>query len=96
LFVREVKGGAEPGRPILLIHGARVPGLASFDLDVPRGSLAADLARRGFDVLSKELVHPNVRVVVIPQATRFVHLDRPEHGRSQLLHEVRGFVQGGK
>jgi pimeloyl-ACP methyl ester carboxylesterase len=36
--------------PILLIHGARVPGIASFDLPVPGGSLAADLAQRGFRV----------------------------------------------
>ncbi len=34
--------------PILLVHGARVPGVASFDLPVPGGSLAADLAEEGF------------------------------------------------
>ena len=54
LFVREVRAGAtteqNQAKPILLIHGARVPGLASFDLDVPGGSLAADLAARGFAV----------------------------------------------
>src|ERR1700756_3209050 len=53
LFVREVVAGSEPDRaqpPILLLHGARVPSLASFDLDVPGGSFAADLAQRGFDV----------------------------------------------
>lgn len=54
LFVREVVIGSGPadvlGEPILLIHGARVPGLASFDLAVPGGSFAADLAKRGFDV----------------------------------------------
>ena len=53
LFVREVRG-ADPGEahgvPILLLHGARVPGVASFDLDVPNGSLAADLARAGHAV----------------------------------------------
>ncbi|WP_343712063.1 alpha/beta hydrolase [Inquilinus sp.] len=45
--VREVRprdGGA--GEPIILVHGARVPGIASFDLEVPGGSLAADLADR--------------------------------------------------
>jgi hypothetical protein len=43
--VREVKPVAATRRePLLLIHGARVPGIASFDLDVPNGSLAADLA----------------------------------------------------
>ena len=55
LFVREVKSSREKAsaktiRPILLIHGARVPGVASFDLDVPGGSLAGDLAERGFTV----------------------------------------------
>ena len=51
LFVREVSPDAAPaGRALLLLHGARVPGLASFDLQVPGGSLAADLASRGFDV----------------------------------------------
>lgn len=45
--VSEVKPSSpDRGRPILLIHGARVPGVASFDLDVPNGSLAADLAVR--------------------------------------------------
>ena len=54
LFVREVVNGSTrgqaAGKPILLLHGARVPGLASFDLSVQGGSFAADLARRGFDV----------------------------------------------
>lgn len=35
---------------MLLLHGARVPGVASFDLDVPGGSLAADLAAAGHPV----------------------------------------------
>src|SRR4030095_11874547 len=51
LFVREVKARSSKSvRPILLIHGARVPGIASFDLAVPGGSLAGDLAERGFAV----------------------------------------------
>lgn len=50
LFIREVR---RPGAPadinsaVLLIHGARVPGIASFDLPVAGGSLAADLAATG-------------------------------------------------
>ena len=50
LFVREVRASAPSGAtraPILLLHGARVPGVASFDLPVPGGSLAADLAAAG-------------------------------------------------
>ena len=51
LGVREVRRDGPPrGRPVLLLHGARVPGVASFDLPVRGGSLAADLARRGHRV----------------------------------------------
>jgi hypothetical protein len=54
LFVREVMipagVGYRTGEPIFLLHGARVSGLASFDLSVPGGSIAADLAKLGFDV----------------------------------------------
>src|SRR5262244_2628438 len=52
LFVRELR----PVRtslqktPILLLHGARVPGIPSFDLPVPGGSLAGDLADHGYVV----------------------------------------------
>jgi pimeloyl-ACP methyl ester carboxylesterase len=45
--IREVRPRAgAASEPIILVHGARVPGIASFDLDVPGGSLAADLAER--------------------------------------------------
>jgi alpha-beta hydrolase superfamily lysophospholipase len=50
IFVREVRDGGTQHMqkgPVLLLHGARVPGIASFDLDVPNGSLAADLASNG-------------------------------------------------
>ncbi len=51
IHMREVREGRGGGcDPILLVHGARVPGVASFDLPVPGGSLAADLAERGFCV----------------------------------------------
>ncbi len=42
-------------RPILLVHGARVSSKASFDLPVAGGSLAADLASRGFDVYTLDV-----------------------------------------
>jgi pimeloyl-ACP methyl ester carboxylesterase len=53
LYVREVSASPNSQtlpKPILLLHGARVGGVASFDLPVAGGSLAADLAERGFDV----------------------------------------------
>lgn len=48
IFVRELRpeGVAAGSEPVILIHGARVPGIASFDLPVPGGSLATDLAVR--------------------------------------------------
>ncbi len=52
LHVREVRLASAAGaRPVLLVHGARVPGVASFDLPVPGGSLAEDLALAGHRVL---------------------------------------------
>lgn len=52
LLVRELatRDSSSDVTPILLIHGARVPGLASFDLDAPGGSLAAELAERGLAI----------------------------------------------
>ena len=54
LAVTEV-GQHHGKRPILLVHGARVSSKASFDLPVPGGSLAADLAARGFDVYTLDV-----------------------------------------
>lgn len=53
LFVREVvpAGRADASLPpVLLVHGARVASVGSFDLPVPHGSLAADLAAAGLRV----------------------------------------------
>jgi pimeloyl-ACP methyl ester carboxylesterase len=52
LSVREVRDiDVVAGKPpVILLHGARVPGVASFDLDVPGGSLAEDLAKAGHRV----------------------------------------------
>lgn len=49
IAVREVMpaGGGASGTPILMLHGTRIPGISEFDLPVPNGSLAADLAVRG-------------------------------------------------
>ncbi|NPD23219.1 alpha/beta fold hydrolase [Corallococcus exiguus] len=51
--VREVKDtGMQVANlpPLILLHGARVPGRASFDLPVEGGSIAAELARAGHAV----------------------------------------------
>lgn len=51
IFVREVMPSSSPtGVPILLIHGGGPGGIASFDLDVPGYSLAADFAQAGHPV----------------------------------------------
>jgi pimeloyl-ACP methyl ester carboxylesterase len=52
LAVREVRTGPlQGGRPaVILLHGARVAGIPSFDLPVPHGSLAADLAVAGYRI----------------------------------------------
>ncbi|MDX3924467.1 MAG: alpha/beta fold hydrolase [Shinella sp.] len=57
LFVREVsrRGASDHGAAVLLIHGARVPGVASFDLPVAGGSLAADLADAGYRIYIPDL-----------------------------------------
>jgi len=45
------------------------------------------------EALVQQLVHARrMKVVVIPGATHFVHLDRPERGRNQLLGEVTQFI----
>jgi len=54
LAVTEV-GQHHGKRPLLLVHGARVSSKASFDLPAPGGSLAADLAKRGFDVYTLDV-----------------------------------------
>lgn len=49
IFVREYRPASAPAsgsEPVILIHGARAPGIASFDLPVPNGSLLRDLAER--------------------------------------------------
>ncbi|MGE0969557.1 alpha/beta fold hydrolase [Klebsiella sp. WOUb02] len=58
LHIREVSlesGDIRQKPPVLLIHGARVPGIASFDLPVRGGSLATDLAMAGFRVYILDL-----------------------------------------
>lgn len=58
IFLREVRpaeAGDRASRAVLLVHGARVPGIGSFDLTVPGGSLAADIAAAGYAVYLLDL-----------------------------------------
>ncbi|HEX5166130.1 MAG TPA: alpha/beta fold hydrolase [Thermomicrobiales bacterium] len=52
LAVRRVwaLGATSAATPLILVHGARAGGVASFDVPVEGGSLAADLAGAGYDV----------------------------------------------
>ncbi|MCC5640084.1 alpha/beta hydrolase [Nostoc sp. CHAB 5844] len=50
IFVREVKTLNTTRRPVLLLHGGGGGGVASFDIDVPGYSVAADLAQAGHPV----------------------------------------------
>ncbi|HKD03357.1 MAG TPA: alpha/beta fold hydrolase [Terriglobales bacterium] len=77
LFVREVKT-SDAGAAILLVHGARVPGLASFDLPVEGGSLAADLARSGLDVYVMD-------VRGYGQSTRPVEMEQPAEAHAPVV-----------
>lgn len=46
--IREVRRRGESTRtPMILLHGTSIPGLSEFDLPIPNGSLAEDLAARG-------------------------------------------------
>jgi pimeloyl-ACP methyl ester carboxylesterase len=80
IFVREVapKRLDQNTPAILLIHGARVPGIASFDLNVPGGSLAADLASRGLFVYVMD-------VRGYGASTRPKEMEEPATGRAALV-----------
>lgn len=77
LAVTEV-GQHRGKRPILLVHGARVSSKASFDLPVPGGSLAGDLAARGFDVYTLD-------VRGYGASTRLAEMDAPPTAGAALV-----------
>ena len=79
LFVRQLRvPGRDTGAPIVLVHGGRVPGLASFDLPVPGGSFAADLAAAGHRVFVMD-------VRGFGGSTRPPEMGAPPEGRSPLV-----------
>lgn len=77
LAVSEV-GQHHGRRPILLVHGARVGAIGSFDLPVTGGSLAADLAARGFDVYLLD-------VRGYGASSRPAAMDAPPEGKAALV-----------
>src|SRR6266850_185787 len=80
ISVRQVMAKQAPrdAPALLLIHGARVPGIASFDLDVPGESLAADLATRGLAVYVMD-------VRGYGASTRPKEMQEPAAGRAALV-----------
>ena len=95
--VREVKdtGMQVAGlAPLILLHGARVPGRASFDLPVEGGSLAADLARAGHAVYVMDARGSGGSTR--PRAMSVPAKGRPlvgSHAVVQDVHAVVGWVQ---
>jgi alpha-beta hydrolase superfamily lysophospholipase len=82
IHVREVRPDERPNcQPILLVHGARVPGIASSDLSLPGGSLAADLADRGFCAYV-------VDVRGYGQSTRPPEMEEPPEKYAPLVRSV--------
>lgn len=82
VHVREVRVNSKNFcSSILLVHGARVPGVASFDLPVPGGSLAADLAQRGFCVYV-------IDVRGYGESTRPPEMQQPPQNHPPLVRSV--------
>lgn len=46
------------------------------------------------ELMKEHLIHAaEVRSIIIPKATHYVHLDRPKQGRNQFIEEVRSFFE---
>jgi len=79
IAIREVRGQAGGGVPMILMHGTRVPGISEYDLPVKDGSLAEDLARLG-------------HICFIPDARGFGGSDRPA-AMERPAHESKPLVR---
>ncbi|RKH10370.1 alpha/beta fold hydrolase [Corallococcus sp. CA047B] len=91
--VREVKdtGMQVAGlAPLILLHGARVPGRASFDLPVEGGSLAGDLARAGHAVYVMDV--RGYGGSTRPQAMGLPPAGRPLVGSHEAVRDVHAVV----
>ncbi|MBL1421726.1 MAG: alpha/beta fold hydrolase [Alphaproteobacteria bacterium] len=83
IAIREVRQTGNQTRvPMILLHGTRIPGLSEYDLDVPNGSLAEDLAKQG-------------HVVYIVDARGFGRSERPaemdeprQSGKKSLIRTI--------
>jgi pimeloyl-ACP methyl ester carboxylesterase len=83
IHVREVRAQVRGGcDPILLVHGARVPGVASFDLPVAGGSLAADLVAQGFCAYI-------VDIRGYGQSSRPTQMEEPAQKHAPLVRSVQ-------
>ncbi len=82
IHVREVRANRRGTcDPILLVHGARVPGVASFDLPVAGGSLAADLVEKGFCVYILDIRGYG-------QSSRPMEMEEPAQAHPPLVRSV--------
>jgi pimeloyl-ACP methyl ester carboxylesterase len=82
IHIREVRTDTHSScEPILLVHGARVPGVASFDLPVAGGSLAADLADKGFCAYVMD-------VRGYGKSTRSPEMEQPPQSHPPLVRSV--------
>lgn len=82
LFVREVRSSGAPGKaPLLLLHGARAPGIPSFDLQAPNGSLAEDLAKEGIPVYIMDIRGYG-------QSTRPPEMSEPRSANAPLIRST--------
>jgi pimeloyl-ACP methyl ester carboxylesterase len=83
IAIREVRPDAPAAgtrTPLLLLHGTRIPGISEYDLPVPNGSFAADMAARG-------------HVCFVPDARGYGRSDRPE-AMSRPPSESRPLARG--
>jgi pimeloyl-ACP methyl ester carboxylesterase len=80
IAIREVRSDVADRTPLVLLHGTRIPGLSEYDLEVPNGSFASDMAARG-------------HVCFIPDARGYGRSDRPE-AMSRPPQESRPLARG--
>jgi pimeloyl-ACP methyl ester carboxylesterase len=76
------------GRPLFDAARIRVPTL------IIRGELDFWSRPADLDALRRDLTNaPSVRTVTIPGGTHYLFLDRPDHGRAQLISELITFLK---